>query len=105
MDSSVSYALEKIGDFIRGSGSGKAVPGWSDTATKVIIESLRGYKERLLEHNISPDECEHEVGTAIYAICELQAFITGDKTDIANRKAAAVYLGFLAARMAELDRR
>jgi hypothetical protein len=41
----ISYALEKIGDYIRESGSG-ANPEWSDTATKIIIDSLRAFAEK-----------------------------------------------------------
>jgi hypothetical protein len=37
-DRAISYALEKIGDFIRNSGSG-AIPEWSDAASKVIVGS------------------------------------------------------------------
>jgi hypothetical protein len=98
----IGYALEKFGDFIKGSGSGADVPGWADTGSKVIIDSLRAYEEKLQAHRVPPDEREYHLGPAIYAICELQAFVTGDKSDIANRKAARVYLDFLVARIEKL---
>jgi hypothetical protein len=95
----ISYALEKIGDFIHQSGSG-ALPQWSNTATKIIIDSLRAFGEKVGKSGVEPTE--HDLDLAIYAACELQAFVTGDKSDIANRSAASVYRGFLARKIEEL---
>jgi len=92
----IGYALEKFADFIKDSGSGAEIPGWADTASKVIIDSLRAFEEKLQAHHVPPDEREYHLGPAVYAICELQAFVTGDKSDIANGKAARVYRDFLA---------
>lgn len=101
-DQKISYALEKIGDFIRGSGSGAKIPGWSDTASKVIIDNLRAFEEKLRTHHVPEDEYAYHVGCAIYAACELQSWVTSDKSDIANRNAALVYRDFLAAKIKEL---
>jgi hypothetical protein len=98
----ISYALEKFVDFINRSGSGYDVPGWSDAASKVIIDSLRAFDEKLKAQNMKPDVREYQVEPAIYAICELQAFIAGDQSDVANRKAARIYRDFLAGRIEEL---
>jgi hypothetical protein len=95
----ISYALEKVGDFIRNSGSG-AHPQWSDSAIKVIINSLRAFREKAKKFGVEPSECD--LDGAIYAACELQSFVTGDKSDIANRDVAAVYRGFLANKIEEL---
>lgn len=62
----ISYALENFGDFIRGSGSG-AIPEWSDAASKVIIDSLRAFQEKLRSHGRSQDECAYELDAAMYA--------------------------------------
>jgi hypothetical protein len=98
----ISYALEKFADFINGSGSEAVIPGWADAASKVIIDSLQAFEEKLQTHHVTPDEREYDVGIAIYAICELQAFVTGDRSDVGNLKAARVYRDFLAAKIEEL---
>jgi len=97
----IGYALEKFADLINGSGSG-AIPGWADEASKVIIDSLQAFEEKLQAHHATPDEREYDVGIAIYAICELQAFVMGDRSDVGNLKAARVYRDFLAAKIKEL---
>jgi hypothetical protein len=98
----IGHALEKFADFIKDSGSGAEIPGWADTASKVIIDSLRAFEEKLQAHHVPPDEREYHLGPAVYAICELQAFVRGDKSDVANRMAARVYRDFLTARIEEL---
>ena len=98
----IQYALEKIGDFIRGSGSG-AVPGYANVGiTADIVESLCAFEEKLRVHHTPADEIDHDLGPAIYAACQLQSYVTGDKNDIANRMAARVYLDFLGARIDKL---
>lgn len=101
-DGQISYALEKIGDFIRNSGTG-AIPAYSDTATKIIIDSLLAFQEKAAKFGVTPDEYDFE--NIKYAVCELQGFVTGDKSDVANRRAANVYLGFLGTKIEELRER
>jgi hypothetical protein len=101
--SEISSALEKFADFINDSDSG-AVPAWTDAASKIIIGSLRDFEAKLRERDTYSGEIEYEVGTATYAICELQSFVTGEKSDIANRKAARVYRDFLAWKIENLRR-
>jgi hypothetical protein len=101
-DSKVSYALEKFADFINHSGSGHQIPGWADAASKVIIDSLRAFEEKLRVNGTSSEVIEYHVAPAIYAVCELQGFVTNDKTDIPNSKAARVYRDFLAGRIEQL---
>jgi hypothetical protein len=101
-DRQICYALEKIGDFVRDSGSG-ALPEWSDTATKIIIDSLLAFEEKAGKFGVAPNE--YDLDDIKYTICELQAFITGDKTDIASRRAANVYRSFLAEKIEELRQR
>jgi hypothetical protein len=96
----IDYALEEFGDFINGSGSG-ANPEWTDSARKVIA-SLQAFEEKLKSHHVPPAERDYDVVIAIYAICELQSFVTGDKSDVRNRKAARVYRDFLAAKIEQL---
>lgn len=98
----IGYALEKFADFINGSGSGSVSPGWADAGSNVIIGSLRAFEEKLRAHDTLGLEIGFHVGTALYAICELQAYFAGDNSDIANLKAARVYLDFLAAKIDEL---
>lgn len=100
----ISYALEKFAEFIHRSGSG-AIPGYADTASKVIVDSLRAFERKLRAHGTPADEIDYDLGPAIDAACQLQSYVTGDKTDIANRQAARVYLGFLEARIEELRKR
>jgi hypothetical protein len=100
-DRAISYALEKIGDFIRNSGSGASLE-WSDAATKVIVDNLRAFEKKLRARHVPEDECAYHMGSAIYAACELQSFVAGDKSDIANKSAATVYRVFLAAKITEL---
>jgi hypothetical protein len=98
----IGYALEKIGDFIRRSGSG-ALPGYANAGiTAVIVESLRACEEKLRAHHTPKDVIAYHLGPAIYAACQLQSHVTGDKSDIPNRDAAEVYRGFLKARIEEL---
>ena len=98
----IQYALEKFGDFINGSGPGHDVSGWADVGAKVMVEGLRAFEEKLRAHGTRADEIEHDLGPAIYAACQLQSYVTGDKSDIANQNEARVYRDFLGAKIEEL---
>jgi len=90
----ISYAIEKISEFInRRSASEAAVPGPVDAATqlgidsvqalanigcKIILDDLQAFEEKLRERHIPLNEREYHVDTALYAICELQSFIRGE---------------------------
>ena len=95
------YALEKFSDFIRGSGSGALSVYAAERAT-VVIDSLCAFEEKLQAHGTRADDIEFYLGTAIYAACQFQAYVTGDKSDIANQNAALVYRDFLEARIEKL---
>jgi len=95
------YALEKFSDFIRGSGSGAQSSYAAERAT-VVIDSLCAFEEKLQARGTRADDIEFYLGTAIYAACQFQAYVTGDKSDIANQSAARVYLDFLEAKIEKL---
>lgn len=95
----ISYALEKIGDYVHNSGTG-ALPGYSDTAIKIILDSLLAFREKAEKLDVTPDE--YDLDAIQYTICELQAFITDDKSEIASRRAANVYYRFLACKIEDL---
>ena len=100
----IRYALEKLGDFIHGSGSGADVPGWADTNSKVIVDGLHAFEEKLRMHGTPADEIDHDLGPAIYAACQLQSYVTRDKSEIVSQTAARLYLDFLEARIKKLRR-
>ena len=94
------YALEKFSDFIRGSGSG-ALSAYAATYATAVIDSLRAFEEKLRAQDTA-DDIDYYLGTAIYAACQFQSYITGDKSDIANQNAALVYRDFLEAKIEKL---
>ena len=95
------YAFEKFSDFIRGSGSG-AQSAYAVIYATGVIDSLCAFEEKLQAHGTRPDDSEFYLGTAMYAACQFQAYVTGDKSDIANQNAALVYRDFLEAKIAKL---
>lgn len=95
------YAIEKFSDFIRGSGSG-AQSAYATIYATGVTDSLCAFEEKLQAHGTRPDDIEFYVGTAIYAACQFQAYVTGDKSDIANQNAALVYRDFLEAKIEKL---
>ncbi|HKW33301.1 MAG TPA: hypothetical protein VJN92_09875 [Candidatus Acidoferrum sp.] len=95
------YALEKFGDFISGSGSG-AVSAYAAIHATAVIDSLCAFEEKLHAHGTRADDIEFYLGTALYAACQFQAYVAGEKGDIANPNAALVYRDFLEARIEKL---
>jgi len=95
------YALEKFSDFIRGSGSG-AQSAYATIYATGVVDSLCAFEEKLQAHGTRTIDIEFYVGTAIYAASQFQAYITGDKSDIANQNAALVYRDFLETRIEKL---
>jgi hypothetical protein len=95
------YALEKFGDFIRGSGSG-AQSAYTVMYATGVIDSLCAFEEKLQARGTRAADIEFYLGTAMYAACQFQAYVTGDKSDIANQNAALVYRDFLAAKIEKL---
>jgi hypothetical protein len=101
-ESHIGSALEKFGDFVNKSSSGFDVPGWADAGSKVIIDSLQAFERKARGHDTSIDWIDYHLGPPICAICELQAFVTHNRSDIPHRKAARIYLDFLAGRIEQL---
>lgn len=95
------YALEKFSDFIRGYGSG-AQSAYTVIYATGVIDSLCAFEEKLQAHATRADDIEFYLGTAMYAACQFQAYVTGDKSDIANQNAALVYRDFLEAKIEKL---
>ena len=95
------YSLEKFSDFIRGSGSG-AQSAYAVMHATGVIDSLCAFEEKLQAHGNRADDIEVYLGTAMYAASQFQAYIAGDKSDIANQNAALVYRDFLEAKIEKL---
>lgn len=75
-----------------------AVPilaGWGNTTSKVIVDNLRAFEEKLRAHGIPANKIHRELGTAIYTVCELQAYVTGNRSDVVDQKTALEYRDFL----------
>ncbi|HKW63601.1 MAG TPA: hypothetical protein VJN89_13715 [Candidatus Acidoferrum sp.] len=95
------YALEKFSDFIRGSGTG-AESAYATIHATGVVDSLCAFEEKLQAHGTRADDIEFYLGTAIYAASQFQAYVTGEKSDIANPNAARVYRDFLEAKIEKL---
>ena len=95
------YALEKFSDFISGSGSG-AQSAYAAIYATGVIDSLCAFEEKLQAHGTRANDIEFCVGAAIYAACQFQAYVTGERSDIANQNAALVYRDFLEAKIEKL---
>jgi hypothetical protein len=83
------HALEKIGEFIRHSGSGALIA----YDVEIIVGKLEQFEEKLRNHRAKPTETE--LPMALYAAKELQKFIKGEKGDIAGKISAEVYWRYL----------
>jgi hypothetical protein len=66
------------------------------------IDSLQAFEAKLRDHNTETAVIEYHVEPALHAICELQAFVTGNRTEIPSRKAARIYIDFLDGRIEQL---
>ncbi|HKU21262.1 MAG TPA: hypothetical protein VJQ50_09630 [Terriglobales bacterium] len=95
----VRYALEKIGDFLRGTGSG-VLAGWPETSAKMIVEALRELECEMRVAGMTPET--GIVPLAIYAAQELQRHLKAESSDIRNRNAALVYFRCLGSLIREL---
>lgn len=95
------YSLEKFTDFIRGSGSG-AQSAYAAMHAAAVVDSLCAFEEKLRTHGSRADDIEFYLGTPIYAACQFHAYVTGEKSDIANQNVALVYRDFLEAKIEKL---
>lgn len=96
----VAYAMEKIGDFFRGSGSG-ILPGWPETSAKIIVEALEELRVNLQSAGVTAEATA--LPLALYAARELQKFLKPERSDIPNREAARVFYRCLRSAMRELS--
>jgi hypothetical protein len=85
----ISYSLEKIADFINGSGSG-VVAGFGSSAAKIIVEVLEQLETKMREHGLDPGHSE--MPTALHAARELQKYVNDQQSEIANRTEARIFL-------------
>ncbi|HYL96376.1 MAG TPA: hypothetical protein VET69_11270, partial [Terriglobales bacterium] len=65
----VTYAIEKIGDFFRGTGSG-ILAGWPETSAKIIVEALQELSVKLASAGFTPEATS--LPMALYTARELQ---------------------------------
>lgn len=97
------YAIGKIGDWIRYSGTGECLGNWPITQLR---QSLNAFKAEIAKTGRNPEK--EPVGVAgelpliNYALDELEKFMTGKPAEIATRKAAEVFQEFLHAKFYHL---
>jgi hypothetical protein len=96
----VTYAIEKIGDFFRGSGSG-ILAGWPETSAKIIVEALQELSIKLAGAGMTPEATV--LPMALYTARELQKYLKPERSDIPNRDAARVYYRCLRSLIRELS--
>ncbi|HET7750967.1 MAG TPA: hypothetical protein VFK81_16380 [Terriglobales bacterium] len=96
----VAYAIEKIGDFFRGTGSG-ILAGWPETSAKIIVEALQELSVKLASAGVTPEATS--LPMAIYTARELQKYLKPAPSDIPNRDAARVYYRCLRSLIRELS--
>jgi hypothetical protein len=96
----IAYAIEKIGDFFRGTGSG-ILAGWPETSAKIIVEALQELSVKLASAGVTPEATS--LPMAIYTARELQKYLKPAPSDIPNRDAARVYYRCLRSLIRELS--
>jgi hypothetical protein len=96
----VAYAVEKIGDYFRGSGSG-ILAGWPETSAKIIVEALEELSVNVTSAGMSPEATA--LPMALYTARELRKFLRPERCDILNRDAARVYYRCLRSLIRELS--
>ena len=87
-----SYALEKLGDWIRQSGSG-AFTG--DTPIKMLRKSLEAYIQAIADTDPNDDFIKHDVPRIEYTLGELEKFINHQPSEIKGNEGAEIYRFFL----------
>jgi hypothetical protein len=96
----VAYAIEKIGDFFRGSGSG-ILAGWPETSAKIIVEALEALSVNLSNAGVTPEATV--LPMALYTARELRKYLQAEHSDIPHRDAARVYYRCLRSLIRELS--
>ena len=95
----VTYAMEKIGDFLRGTGSG-VLAGWPETSAKIVTEALHELGNEMTAAGMTPEATV--LPLAIYTSRELQKHLKPAPSDISNHNAARVYYRCLLSLVKEL---
>jgi hypothetical protein len=92
----VWYAIEKVGDWARQSGSGQY---FGTTPIEEIREALDNFKKEISKTGRHPDHDPPGIAGEFPEICyvldQLEAFISGKQADISTRAAAGVFQGWL----------
>jgi hypothetical protein len=96
----VAYAIEKIGDFFRGSGSG-ILAGWPETSAKIIVEALQELAVNMEAAGITA--AATALPMALYTARELRKYLKPEPSDIPNRDSARVYYRCLRSLIRELS--
>lgn len=97
----VSYAIEKIYDYIRRSGSGYDA-GFASVGVRQIADVLIGLESKMRDAGMNPDESE--IPWANYAVQELQKYVDGHQSKIADQTGARIYTRALQAYLDSLRR-
>lgn len=96
----VAYAIEKIGDFFRGSGSG-ILPGWPEASAKIIVEALQELSLNLRNAGLPAEATA--LPLALYTARELQKYLRAQRSDIPSGDAARVFYRCLRSLIRELS--
>jgi hypothetical protein len=96
----VAYAMEKISDFFRGTGSG-ILAGWPGTSAKIIVEALEELGTTIGKAGMTAEATA--LPMALYTARELQKYLKPERSDIPNREAARVYYRCLRSLIRELS--
>jgi hypothetical protein len=87
-----SYAIEKIGDWIRQSGTG-AFTG--DVPIKMLRQSLDAFAAAIEDSDPNDDFIKHDVPLVRYTLDELEKYINRQQSDVKSDSGAQIYHYFL----------
>src|SRR5260370_35135406 len=87
-----SYALEKLGDWIRQSGTG-AFTG--DVPIKMLRQSLGAFVGAIEDKDPNDDFLKHDLPLVRYTLDELEKYINRQQSEVKSDSGAQIYRYFL----------
>lgn len=97
------YAIGKIGDWARQSGTGEHLGDWP---TQQLRKALLALKVEIARTGRNPDKdpigIAGELPLIVYALDQLEMIMTDKPSEIASRRAAEVFQGFLYCKFSHL---
>ena len=97
------YAIEKIGEAMRGDGGSGIIFG--EPATHVLLKIISDFKsatKELDEDWETNDELSYDLPEIEYAITQLGMFLRREESDIGSSRAGQIFLEFLQLRLRNL---